>query len=98
MLHVCTTGVRNGIVQVFGPLHTGPSHARSSVWVFVLRGKVAMGTGDGGATTTNVESTKLGQWEQLSAPSPSPHANEFSVWAASAGGACFYVDNASVTA
>lgn len=99
MLHVCTTGDRNGIVQLFGVVGKGPAGVQSSVWVFVLRGQVGMGTGNGGSTNdTDKVNTKVRQWEQLSAPNGRSPANEFIVYAVSQGKACFYVDNASVTA
>jgi hypothetical protein len=99
MIHVCTTGQDNGLVQVFLPHNTGPQHARSTVWVFVLRGKVGMGTGNGGSTGDHdAQSTQIGKWQQLQAPNGVAPANEFIVYATSPGGACFYIDDASVIA
>jgi predicted secreted acid phosphatase len=56
-----------------------------------------MGTGNGGDTGDHdAVSTATGAWEELTAPNGVPPANEFIVYAVSAGGACYYVDNASV--
>lgn len=100
MLHVCTTGPRCGVVQVFGDRDTGPAKVASSVWVFVVRGAVGMGTGNGGATGLDVLSKTQGQWEQLQAVNGVQPANEFIVYSAggdsAAEGACFYVDAAAV--
>lgn len=96
MLHVCTTGPLNGIVQQFMP---STPHTMSSVWVFVLRGQVGMGTGDAGNTHPHdARSQHQGTWEQLppSANGVSP-ANEFIVYAISPEGACYYVDGATVS-
>jgi predicted methyltransferase len=67
MLHVCTTGPLCGIVQTFGATGTGPASVASAVWVFVVRGVVGMGVGDGGNTGLDVRSSTQGQWEQLQA-------------------------------
>jgi hypothetical protein len=98
MLHICTTGGSNGIVQVFLPHNTGAQHAKSSVWVFVVRGKVGMGTGNGGSTGIDVQSTTVGRWEELQAPNGTAPANEFIVYSVLPGGACYYIDDASVMA
>jgi hypothetical protein len=95
MLHVCTTGEGNGIVQTFQPPH--PS-VRSSVWVFVVRGQVGMGTGHGGNTHVDAKSTHTGAWEQLHAPNGVSPATELIVYASSSGGACYYVEAAAVMA
>jgi hypothetical protein len=97
MLHVCTTGKSCGVVQVFLEHGTGPQHVTSSVWVFVVRGRVAMGTGNGGDTGFDALSTETGKWERLTAPNGVSPANEFIVYAASEGGSCYYVDDASVS-
>jgi hypothetical protein len=97
MLHVCTTGQGCGLVQQYQATGTGPAQVTSTVSVFVVRGKVGMGTGNGGNTSANdAVSTVTGTWEQLTAPNGISPANEFIVYAVSAGGACYYIDNASV--
>jgi hypothetical protein len=100
MLHVCTTGPLCGLVQTFGATGTGPAKVTSAVWVFVVRGVVGMGVGDGGNTRLDVLSTTPGEWEQLQATNGVQPANEFIVYAADGNaapeGACFYVDAAEV--
>jgi hypothetical protein len=97
MLHVCTTGQGCGLVQQYQATDTGPAQITSSVSIFVVRGEVGMGTGNGGNTSANdAVSIVTGSWEQLTAPNGVSPANEFIVYAVSAGGACYYVDNASV--
>jgi hypothetical protein len=96
MLHVCTTGKQSGVVQQYLKPGTGPQHVISSVWVFVVRGQVAMGTGNGGDTHFDALSTGTGKWEELRAPNGVSPAGEFIVYAASEGGSCYYIDNASV--
>jgi hypothetical protein len=97
MLHVCTTGQDCGLVQQYQATGSGPAHVISSVSVLVVRGQVGMGTGNGGDTGEHdAVSTATGTWEQLTAPNGVSPANEFIVYAVSPGGACYYVDNASV--
>jgi hypothetical protein len=89
MLHVCTTGQDCGLVQQYQATGSGPEHVTSSVSVFVVRGQVGMGTGNGGDTRDNdAVSTATGIWEQLTAANGVSPANEFIVYAVSAGGAC----------
>lgn len=96
MIQVNTLGERNGLVQVFKPFGTGPQKVISGAWVFVLRGRVAMGTGNGGNTGLDTFSQTTGQWEWLSASNGVSPANEFILYAADPGGAEFFVDAASV--
>lgn len=97
MLHVCTTGQDCGVVQQYQATGSGPERVVSSVSVLVVRGQVGMGTGNGGDTGDHdAVSAATGTWEELTAPNGVPPANEFIVYAVSAGGACYYVDNASV--
>ena len=96
MIHVCTTGTNNGLVQAFLPLNSGPEHTRSSVWVFVLRGKVGIGTGNGGNTGIDAQSTATGRWEELKAANGGKPVNEFIVYSLLPDGACYYIDDATV--
>ncbi len=98
VIEVCTNGDGNGIVQVFAADPNGPQHTRSSVWVFVLRGQVCMGTGHGGNTGRDAKSTKTYEWEQLHAPNGVSPATEFIVYSASGDGAWYFVADASVIA
>ena len=47
MLHVTTDGDGCGIVQVFAAPDGPPERALTSVWLYLVRGNVAVGTGDG---------------------------------------------------
>jgi hypothetical protein len=94
MIHVLATSSGSGIVQVFGPFNTGPAQVTSSVWVYVVRGQVCLGTGNGGNTHCDAFSTTTGQWELLQAGNGVSPANELIVYASSDGGAEFYADNA----
>ena len=100
MLHVCTTGSSNGIVQGFSDDLHAPKKVSSSVWVFVVRGQVGMGTGHGGNTHLDVMSQKTGVWELLSAPNGVSPATEFIVYSvpSASSGACYYVEDATVVA
>jgi hypothetical protein len=96
-LHVVTYGPDNGVVQVFAPIGSGPTHAISAVWVYVRQGTVYLGTGNGGNTGNDVESQTNNQWELLQAPNGVSPANELIVYS-KGGGADFYLDNAEVYA
>lgn len=96
-LHVITDRDRNGVVQVFAPFNSGPTNSMSAVWVYVRRGTVFLGTGNGGNTGEDVASTTTNQWELLQAANGAQPANELIVYSKGAG-ADFYLDNAEVYA
>jgi hypothetical protein len=96
-LHVITDADRNGVVQVFAPFNSGPTNAISGVWVYVRSGVVFLGTGNGGNTGDDVESTTNNQWELLQAPNGVHPANELIVYSKGTG-ADFYLDDAQVFA
>jgi len=96
MIHVETTGNRNGLVQVFLPYNTGSSSVLAQVRVFVVSGQVAIGTGNGGHTGFDTVSTTTGQWELLQALNGASPANELIVYSAS-DHAEFYVELASLS-
>jgi hypothetical protein len=96
MIHVETTGAMNGIVQVFAPHNTGPTNVLSTAYVYVLSGKVYLGTGNGGDTTSDVVSKTTGQWERLQAYNGISPANEMVIYS-SGGPANFYVAYASIS-
>ena len=97
MIHLMTTGRRNGLVQEFLPYNTGPEKIVAGAWVFVKQGKVAIGTGNDGNTGFDAISSTTHQWEYLQATNGVSPANEFIIYAASEGGAEFYVAEASVS-
>ncbi|QSQ21438.1 hypothetical protein JY651_40665 [Pyxidicoccus parkwayensis] len=96
MIQVNTLGWGNGLVQVFKPFGTGPQKATAGAWVFVLRGKIGIGTGNGGNTGLDALSQTTGQWEYLTASNGVSPANEFVIYSADVGGAEFFVDTATV--
>jgi hypothetical protein len=96
MLHVSATIDTAGVVQTFAPQDTGPDRVESAAWVYVLRGEVAIGTGNGGSTGYDARTSERGRWIRLTAPNGVSPANEFIVYASSPGGAEFYVAAASV--
>ena len=96
MLHVSTTIDTAGLVQVFAPQDTGPARVESAAWVYVLRGEVAIGTGNGGNTGFDARTAERARWIRLSAPNGVSPANEYIIYAASPGGAEFFVAAASV--
>lgn len=96
MIHVTTTGAANGLVQTFLPINAGPTKIIASAWVFVHRGHVGIGTGNGGNTHLDVISKTTGQWEYLEAMNGVSPANEFIIYSMSEAGAEFDVAAASV--
>lgn len=96
MIHVGTTIPHAGLVQTFLPEHTGPATAEAAAWVYLLRGEVAIGTGNGGSTGYDARTSARGRWVRLAAPNGTSPANEFIVYASSKGGAEFLVAGASV--
>ena len=96
MAHVSTTIDTAGLVQTFAPQDTGPAQAEASAWVYVLRGEVAIGTGNGGNTGYDARTSETGRWIRLSARNGVSPANEFIVYASSPGGAEFFLAAAAV--
>lgn len=96
MIHVRTTGSGNGLVQVFQPFNSGPTKVISGAWIYVLSGRVCIGTGNGGNTGCDAYTSTVGQWQYVSASNGVIPANEFIVYASTTSGADFYVDEASV--
>ena len=86
---------RNGLVQVFGDLNTGPAIVESSVWVYVESGNVSLGTGNGGNTGVDATSTTTGRWEKLTSRNGIWPANELILYA-DGGSSLFYADLARV--
>ncbi len=97
MLHVTDNGY-GGIVQAFLPPGSGPAHANFSVWVFVVKGKVRAGLGNGGSTSLTSATAPEGKWVQLTGHESTSPANEFVVYGTDTGYNDYYVDLASVTA
>lgn len=81
VLHVVCSAPGGGIVQAFGARDHGPARVRTSAWVKVVRGRVILGTGNGGDIGADVSSTSVGRWELLSAFNGVAPANELIVYA-----------------
>ncbi len=103
MIEVTTSGVDNGLEEVFLPPNTGPAEAMASVWVYVNAGQVGLGIGNGGDASLTAFSSTTGQWQLLQTVNLGTQtpANEFIVYASqvpASGPADFYVDLASAQA
>ncbi|MGW5154639.1 hypothetical protein ACWEPN_04055, partial [Nonomuraea wenchangensis] len=97
VMHVSATIPGAGLVQVFGAeQHAGRQRVEASAWVFVNRGEVGIGTGDGGNTGYDVRCSTTGRWVRMSAVNGVSPANEFIVYASGPDGADFLVAGASV--
>lgn len=98
MLHVAATIEGAGLVHNFADEHTGPPTVDSAAWVYVVRGEVGMGTGDGGNTHYDTRCSVTGRWVRMSARNGVAPANEFILYASRPGGTEFFVAGASVRA
>jgi tetratricopeptide (TPR) repeat protein len=99
MLRVVTTNAYCGLVQVWHAPNSGPTAVDSQAWVFVRRGRVFIGTGNGaGAQTPNATSVSTGRWELIRGPNASCPANQTVIYARDEGGADFDVANVVVKA
>ena len=93
-LEVSTTSPVSGLRQRWRRGATAP-RVRTSAWVYVKRGKVSIGSGNG-APMTNAYSTAIGRWEKLEGINESCPADSTMIQAASVGGADFVVDEVTV--
>jgi hypothetical protein len=96
MIHVYTTSHRNGLLQAFAGYNQGPVLVKGAARIFVIKGKIAIGTGNGPNVMIDATSTMNGAWETISAPNGTSPANTMMIYAVSMGGAEFYVDAALV--
>ncbi len=94
-LWVRTTNGGIGIVQVFAPLHGGPTEATACVWVYIERGEVCVGLGDGGNTHCSIWLKETDQWELITVGNGVSPANQI-VIAGAGGSSTFYVASAAV--
>lgn len=94
-LHVTTTRDGGGIKRPW-PQDRYASRVRTTVWVFVKRGRVSIGSGNGKPPMANAYSTRTGRWEKLQAVNESCPAKMTVVQAASSDGAEFIVDEVRV--
>jgi hypothetical protein len=96
MLRVNTGAGGCGLVQQWAPTGSGPAAAHAEAWVYVVRGAVTLGSGNGGNTSGDTVSHTVGHWEQLAAPSGHSPVNEVILYATPADGAEFLVDYVAV--
>lgn len=97
MIHVATGGINCGLDQLFLPPNTGPVNATFSVWLYVVRGTVGVGLGNGGNTGLSSFNTTHGQWELVTGINAASPANNFIFYSAGVDGAEWYADLAEVT-
>lgn len=98
VLRVVTTAPHGGVVQVFLPVDTGPDRVVARARVYVLSGQVGLLLGNGGNGSYVALSTGVGGWEWLEGTNGISPANQVAIYASSAGGAKFYLDEVSVEA
>jgi hypothetical protein len=96
MLRISTSAGGCGLVQQWAATGSGPAAAHAEAWVYVIRGGVTLGSGNGGNTGRDTASRTTGHWEQLAAPSGHSPVNEVILYAAPADGAEFLVDFVAV--
>ena len=96
MLRVSTGAGGCGLVQQWAATGSGPAAARAEAWVYVVRGSVTLGSGNGGNTSGDTVSSTVGRWEQLTAPAGHGPVNEVILYAVPADGGEFLVDFVAV--
>jgi hypothetical protein len=96
MLRVSTGAGGCGLVQQWAATGFGPPAAHAEAWVYVIRGAVTLGSGNGGNTSGDTVSHTIGHWEQLAASSGHRPVNEVILYATPADGAEFLVDFVAV--
>ena len=96
MLHINTEGPSSGLVQQWAPSHTGPTNVIASAWVFVIRGRVMMGSGNNGFIDADAFSAGHLRWEHLTAANGYSPVNEIVIYAADPGGAEYLVDEVTI--
>ncbi|HEX2060537.1 MAG TPA: hypothetical protein VHK90_07340 [Thermoanaerobaculia bacterium] len=95
-IHVVTSAEHSGLMQVWNP-RNATGRVRTTAWVFVRRGRIYIGSGDGRPPMMNVYSSGTGRWERISGVNDSCPATVTVIYAAGPGGAEFYVDEISAT-
>lgn len=94
MLYVATDGARNGLFQNWC-CAVLPPKVYGCAWIYVLSGRVGIGTGFGGGTVHDAVLTKTGSWEVLNVGNGSSPAIEMIVYSYG-GPARFYIESARV--
>jgi hypothetical protein len=93
-IHVTTTQALSGLRQRW-PRSRPKKRVKTTVWVFVNRGRVSIGSGTGQGQMQNAFSTSIGRWEKLEAVNEVCPATTTQIQAGE-GGADFIVDEVSV--
>ena len=85
MLHVTVVGTSvwqgSGIYRTYAAVDTGPTRVRALVWVYVLRGQVGVGAGNGGDTGIGAATSTIGRWVLLRTFNGVSPANEIIIYA-----------------
>lgn len=97
MLDVVTRGQSAGIMQSYGAPNSGASHVVTRTWIYVVRGRVRVGSGNAGTVASDVASAGTGRWERLEAPNIVCPSNQ-TVLLSTVPDTEFYVDTVSVRA
>lgn len=96
-LYVRTGGNEGGVFQIFAPDDAGPRRVLASAWVYVVSGRVVVGTGNRGSITNNSLSNDIPGWQLIQACSDGRTTNNwFIIYNTDADGGEFYVDAAGV--
>jgi hypothetical protein len=95
-IRVTTNGERNGLVQVFGAFGTGPKKVFACAWVYIVKGAVGLGTGNGGNTGFDMVLWKKESWERIEVSNGVAPANEIILYSFTPGDTEFYVESAEV--
>jgi hypothetical protein len=90
-LQISSTTAESGIVQWFVAVNRRP-RVFASAWVYVTRGTICLGSGNGGRPLINVCSEATGRWEKLEAMSETCPATMVTLISGTAEGADFIVD------
>lgn len=96
MLRVSTNGHSNGIVNTFGRTNEGHEEVTACVWLFIERGTVTVGVGNGGNIRESMVLVQTGKWERITVSNSVSPANQIVIYSYSQGGADFYVESAAV--
>ncbi len=96
MLRVDTFGPSNGIEHILGAPGTGPVCVTHGAWIYLKRGSIFIGAGNGGSTGPDRFFDTIGEWEYVEATNTTCPVSLFIVYAASTEGAEFYIEKASV--
>lgn len=93
MLHVITVNSNSSSIQ-FNPIQPEYQQVKISCWVYVLKGKIGIGAGNGGNTSVSAWSSTTCKWEFLETTNSVSPANNLIIGGHDA--TEFYIDNVSV--